>query len=401
MTLNALLPTANPLVVDTGSPPIPEAAGWLAAYDGRHGPALRLSQAAPGSPPPPAMLEQLAAAARDPLTAAYGPIAGDAPLLTLYAAALSRLYGCGIDAAQCAITTGCNQAFMVALLAVARAGDAILLPEPWYFNHEMTARMLGIEARPLPCHAEAGFVPSLDDARALLGDRRVRAIVLVTPNNPTGAIYPPETIRAFAALAVEYGCWLILDETYRDFLDQPGVSPHSVLADRDLAHATIQLYSFSKSYAVPGYRLGALMAPAGLMPEVAKILDCLQICAPRVGQRALTWALPALGDWREQNRVVMVERGLAFRRVMAQVGGWKIRSLGAYFAYVEHPFPGVAAVDVVRALACDRGILALPGTYFGSAQQKRYLRFAFGNADAATIAGVADRLHPRNLVTAP
>jgi aspartate/methionine/tyrosine aminotransferase len=395
--VTALLPAANPLVIDTGSPPIPEAAGWLADYDGRHGPALRLSQAAPGSPPPPAMLEQLALAAHDPLTAAYGPIAGDALLRALYAVELSRLYGCSIDPEQCAITTGCNQAFMVALLAVAQAGDAILLPEPWYFNHEMTARMLGIEVRALPCHAGCGFVPSPDDARAMLADGRVRAIVLVTPNNPTGAIYPPETIHAFAALAVEFGCWLILDETYRDFLDHPGAKPHTVLAEKDLARTTIQLYSFSKSYAVPGYRLGALMAPAGLMPQIGKILDCLQICAPRVGQRALAWALPSLVHWREQNRAIMVARGQAFREAIAQAGRWKIRSLGAYFAYVEHPFADAAATDVARELAHKRGILALPGTYFGSQRQAPYLRFAFGNAEAETIANIADRIRPTGL----
>ncbi len=85
------------------------------------------------------------------------------------------------------------------MMALARAGDNVLLPTPWYFNHEMTLTMLGVEPRALPCDPAAGFVPDVATAEALI-DARTRAIVLVTPNNPTGAVYPPQTIAAFAAL---------------------------------------------------------------------------------------------------------------------------------------------------------------------------------------------------------
>jgi aspartate/methionine/tyrosine aminotransferase len=385
-------PSANRCVIDTGSPPIPEAGTWLARYAGAHGPALRLSQAAPGLPPPVEMLEQLASAAGDHGTASYGAIAGDPDLLPVYAAHVSAVYRAVIGPDEIAITTGCNQAFLVAVLAVAQAGDAVLVPEPWYFNHQMTLRILGIECRALPCRAEDHFVPDLDTARAAIARGRVRAIVLVSPNNPTGAIYAPATIRAFAVLAREAGCWLILDETYRDFLNQPDLPPHAVLADADLAACLIQLYSFSKSYAIPGHRLGALRAPRCLMPEIGKVLDCLQICAPRVGQRALIWAIPELAKWRESNRAMIVERAETFRQTMAETDGWRIRSSGAYFAYVEHPFAGVPAALVAQRLAEQSGILVLPGTFFGGTSQDRYLRFAFANADSETLAGVGSRV---------
>jgi aspartate/methionine/tyrosine aminotransferase len=392
LTMSGSRPAANPLIVDTGSPPIPEAGGWLAGYGGRYGPALRLSQAAPGMPPPPEMLEALAAAARDPATATYGPIAGDLDLTAAYARHVSGLYGTAVSADEIAITTGCNQAFMVALMAVAKAGDAIVLPEPWYFNHEMTARMLGIEVRALPCRAENGFVPTVDDAARLMADGRVRALLLVTPNNPTGAIYAPETIAAFADLSGRHGCWLIIDETYRDFLDGARAKPHRLFDREATRNGMIQLYSFSKSYAIPGYRVGALRAPLALMPEISKILDCLQICAPRVGQRALVWGLEHLAAWRDDNRATILARGTAFRRVLAGGSGWQIRAMGAYFAYVEHPFADRTATEVARALAQQRGVLALPGTYFGTSAQARYLRFAFGNADEAAIMGLNTRL---------
>src|SRR5262245_5121854 len=127
----------NPLLIETATPPIPEAQGWARAYDGGAGPLVDLAQAVPGYPPPDSMLERLAAAARDPATAGYGAILGDGLLRQSYAAHLTRLYGAPIVPSEVAVTTGCNQAFMVAILAVARAGDTVLLPTPWYFNHKM------------------------------------------------------------------------------------------------------------------------------------------------------------------------------------------------------------------------------------------------------------------------
>src|SRR4051794_33188516 len=149
--------------------------------------------------------------------ARYGPIAGGADLRAAYAGHLAALSGGDIAAANVAITAGCNMGVVVALMLVAKAGDAIVLPSPWYFNHEMTAKMLGIAARPLPCDPHAGFVPTPDAAERLI-DARTRAIVLVTPNNPTGAIYPERVIHAFADLCRRRGLWLVIDETYRDFL---------------------------------------------------------------------------------------------------------------------------------------------------------------------------------------
>lgn len=385
-------PPANQCVVDTGTPPIPEARAWLAAYDGRAGDALNLSQAAPGTPPPPSMMAKLAEAAADTSTTAYGPIVGDGDLVARYADHVSGIFGATIAPAEVAITTGCNQAFFIALMAIAKAGDSVILPEPWYFNHQMTLQMLGIDAIPLPCRPEDGFVPDVQRAERLIRPN-TRAIVLVTPNNPTGAIYPPATMAAFAKLAADHNIWLILDETYRDFMDDGTARPHGLFNDRAARNRVIQLYSFSKSYAMPGHRLGAMIAPEPLMPEIAKILDCLQICAPRVGQKALVWAVDGLAEWRDENRRLIVDRAEAFRAALAKSNqAWSISSIGAYFAYVKHPFADIPAADVARRLALEAGVLVLPGTYFGGKTQADHLRFAFANAERGVIAGIGQRL---------
>lgn len=377
----------NPFVLDTGTPPIPQAQGWKAAYDGRRGPFIDMAQAVPGYPPPDSLLAALAAAAGSPAAAQYGPIFGDAALRAALAQEMTRVYGAAFAPDEIAITAGCNMAFFVAAIALARAGEAVLLPSPWYFNHEMTLRMLGIEARPLPCRPERGFLPDPDEAAALI-DARVRAIVLVTPNNPTGAVYPPELIARFAALAAERGITLVLDETYRDFL--PDGSPHGVFAGPHRAQA-MQLYSFSKAYCVPGHRLGAIVAPAGSIAEIGKILDSLQICPARAGQMALAPAIAPLKAWRDGNRAEIGRRQQAFRAALAGSNGWRIDSIGAYFAFVAHPFAGRPAAEVAERLAGEAGVLALPGPYFGPGLET-HLRFAFANVDVAAIGEAGKRL---------
>ncbi|CAA9360023.1 MAG: Aspartate aminotransferase, partial [uncultured Microvirga sp.] len=269
----------NPLVSGTGTPPIPEAQAWMARYDGAYGPLLNMSQAVPGYPPHPAFVKRLAAAATAIETSKYGLITGDADLRAAYARHLSGFYGAPIEAADIAITAGCNLAYFAAAMLVAKAGDAVLLPVPWYFNHRMTLDMFGVEGRPLPCDPARGFVPDPAGAERLI-DERVKAVVLVTPNNPTGAVYPDETLLAFKDLCRRRGLWLIVDETYRDFLPPQAPRPHPLFADPDWRSTVIQLYSFSKAYSIPGHRLGSIVADASVIAQVTKILDCIQICAP-------------------------------------------------------------------------------------------------------------------------
>jgi aspartate/methionine/tyrosine aminotransferase len=387
----------NPDLHDTATPPIPEARGWLEAYDGRHGPPINLAQAVPGAPPPE-LLARLAAAAGNPETARYGPITGDPALVAAYAEGVREVYGAAPSPAEIAITSGCNEAFFVTVLALAKAGEAILLPTPWYFNHAMTLRMLGIMALPLPTHAARGFVADPEEADALLTRHAqlqpgvpVRALVLVTPNNPTGAIAPPTVIHAFADLAARHRCWLVLDETYRDFRAAPEAAPHGLFRAAETRARLIQLYSFSKAFAVPGHRVGALIAPAPAMAEIGKVLDCIQICAPRAAQSAIAWAIPALKSWRQATSGAVARRSALFAEAMRAAPDWQIEAMGAYFAYVRHPFPDQTSVEVARQLATETGVLALPGSYFGPGQEG-FLRFAYANTDDAGAAATGARI---------
>jgi aspartate/methionine/tyrosine aminotransferase len=125
--------------------------------------------------------------------------------------------------------------------------------------------------------------------------------------------------------------------------------------------------------------------------QVAKIMDNLQICPPRSAQAAVAAALPVLAGWREENRIEIARRVEALLSTMAAVPSWRVGAVGAYFAFIGHPFGGTPSAVVAEKLAKEAGILCLPGSYFG-ARQEGYLRFAFANADVDTIALLKDRL---------
>ena len=380
----------NANVRDTGTPPIPEAQGWAKRYDGALGPMIDLSQAVPGYPPHADLLKHLSEAAGTQAAAKYGDIYGDEGLRNALSTEISTLYRGKVTADEIAITSGCNQAFVLVMMALAKAGDNVLLPAPWYFNHQMTLHMLGVEPRALPATDANGFVPDVAEAERMLDDK-TRAIVLVTPNNPTGAIYPPATIAAFAALCRRKNIWLIVDETYRDFLTIGYGAPHSLFSDGEWANNVLSLYSFSKSYCIPGHRVGAIIGGCAILDEIGKVIDCVQICAPRAAQTALTWAIPSLNDWRAGNTAEITRRAVAFREAMAACPGWQLLSIGAYFAYVAHPFQGASVFAVAEKLAATRGVLGLPGPWFGPGQEN-HLRLAFANVSVESIREIPARL---------
>lgn len=371
-------------------PPIAEAQGWVRALPDDDRPLLDVAQAEPGYPPAEALRAHLAGALQRPELHRYTDILGTPALRAELARHLAAFYGGAVSSEQVGIVAGCNQAFCLATAALAGPGDDILLPLPYYFNHPMWLQMQGIRALHLPCTgAHAGVPDPAEAARRLTP--HTRAIVLVTPNNPTGAVYPPGVIDAFFELAQAHGIALIIDETYKDFLDHPG-RPHDLFRRPDWADTLIQLYSFSKAYSLTGHRVGSIAAAQAFLGQVMKMADCVAICASAIGQEAALFGLRALDEWREANRCLMAERlGALQRAFRTDALRYELVSAGAYFAYVRHPFDGAPAHRVARRLARHHGVLALPGEMFGPGQEA-CLRFAFANLPAEAIPDLVERL---------
>lgn len=376
----------------TTSPPVMEARRWLDGItfpDDR--PLLNLSQAAPIDPPPAALRAAMVNAVTEDDSHLYGPVLGNPALCAEIAAQWSAAYLGKITPQQVAITSGCNQAFSAAIATIATAGDAVILPTPWYFNHKMWLDMSGVEARLLPCGE--GMLPDPEAARLLIDDS-VKAIVLVTPNNPTGVKYPDGLMQAFADLAREHGLALIVDETYRDFHAQSG-APHTLFTDPDWPDYLIHLYSFSKVFRLTGHRVGAMIAGTYRLAEAEKFLDTVAICPNQIGQKAALYGLQNLSQWVASERAEILDRRAACEEGFAKLDGWKLLGCGAYFAYVEHPFD-IPSDELAKRLVTDQSLLILPGTMFApigtDGKAEKQLRIAFANADRAGLNEMFDRL---------
>jgi aspartate/methionine/tyrosine aminotransferase len=380
----------NPWVEQLAPPPIPAVQASLKSYAGAAGPVVDLSQAVPGYAPHPDLLRWLGETAGRADLCGYGQIQGEAVLRNAFAADLNLAYRADVSADDVQITAGGNQAFFAVALALLRPADEVILIRPYYFNHEMTLRMLGIDVKVIDADSQAGFVPSVEAVEAQVTSR-TRAVFVVTPNNPTGAVYLPAFLDALYDLCQSRGIFVIADETYRDFLPTGSGPAHTLFSKTGWRESFIHLYSFSKVFCIPGHRLGAIVCGAKAMEQLQKVMDNLQICAPRPAQHAVAQALPVLNEWRQGNAAIIEDRRQAFQAVIDGRDGWSIVSIGAYFAYLRHPFVGRDAMDVTRWMAAEHGILMLPGTCFGDNQQA-FVRAAFANVGVEAIRSLSDRL---------
>ncbi|WP_299164884.1 aminotransferase [uncultured Tateyamaria sp.] len=383
----------------TFAPPVMEARRWLDGVTfSPDAPLINVSQAAPVDPPPPALRQAMADAAltRDDAHL-YGPVLGMAALRDALSTQINTHYDAATRAEHVAITSGCNQAFAAIIASLCDEGDEVILPTPWYFNHKMWLDMSGVASVPLP--VGAGMLPDVADARALITPR-TKAIALVTPNNPAGVEYPADLVLAFYELARDAGITLIVDETYRDFDSRSG-PPHPLFQQDGWEDTFVHLYSFSKTYRLTGHRVGALVAASDRLAEVEKFLDTVAICPGQLGQYAALWGLENLGQWVASERDEILTRRAAITDGFPQLEakGWSLMGLGAYFAYVTHPF-ALSSADLAPRLVREAGILCLPGTMFwpdGDERGARQLRIAFANLDANGIADLYTRLSALDL----
>ena len=351
-------------------------------------PLLDLSQAAPSFPPAPEVAARIAAVAHEPDGARYAPQPGLPELREAFAADLSTAYAAAIEPDEVLITAGCNQAFCLVASALASPGDSIVLATPYYFNHDMWLRVEGIEPR----HWLPGddLLPPVETLASHV-DETTRAVVIVSPGNPTGVTIPPAHIEAIAVETRRLGVPLVVDETYRTYrgTDAPA---HSLFADPDWGEHVISLHSFSKDLAIPGYRIGAIVGSGPVVVETLKLLDCVAISAPRVAMEAVITGLTASGAWRQDQVTRIAGLQARFEQVMAdRPGGFELLSAGAYFGWVRHPFPALATDEVVRRLVLDHDVLVIPGTAF-TPDDDRMLRFSFANLTDDEIDELPTRL---------
>ena len=375
-------------------PPVLEVKNWLANPDLQPSkPLIDVSQAAPTEPPPEKMLEFMANKILcDNAVNTYGPVLGLDELRESLASKWSRQYQGKVSKENVAVTSGCNQAFCASISSFTSENDEVIIPTPWYFNHHMWLQMAGVKS--ITLETDANMNPILEKAEALITDR-TRAIVLVSPNNPSGAIYSNQLLQKFFDLCKSNQIRLIIDETYKDF--HPNASqPHTLLENNNWDQVLTILYSFSKTYRMTGHRIGALLTSKENLIEIEKALDTFTVCPPQLGQYAANWGLNNLEAWAAERRTEILQRAKHFSEKFQPLSaaGWSLRGCGAYFAFVEHPFEDESNI-LAPLILRDQGILLMPGTMFYPKHNplgSRSFRIAFANIDKYKISTLLERL---------
>lgn len=378
----------NPRIRQVHFPPISEVRGWLAERDAAL-PLVDLCQAIPDYPPEEGLVEHLRGLIADPLVSRYSPDEGLPEVREALCARYGRVYGAGPSPDEVCLTVGASQAFWLAMVTICRAGDEVIVQLPAYFDHPMALEMLGIVPVYAPFIEASGGLPSAEGIAALITPR-TRAILLVTPSNPTGAVTPPAVIDKLYRCAERHGIALVLDETYADFIpvDHP---PHDLFTRSSWRDHFVQIMSFGKTFALTGYRAGCLVAAPEFIHHALKAQDTMAVCQPRITQQALRYGFEHLDSWVAGNRQMMARRHDRFRAEFTRPGNpFALAASGTFFAWVRHPFPGKSGREIARRLVREAGVLTLPGEVFGP-ELEGYLRLAFGNIREEAIPEAVER----------
>ncbi len=323
----------------------------------------------------------------------YQAVSGYAPLIEALWEKLQLENRVAREGSQLMVTAGSNMAFLNALIVIADEGDEIILPSPYYFNQEMAIRMVGAQPVLVPTLANYQLdVAALEQAIT----PRTRAIVTVSPNNPTGAVYSQADLEAVNRLCRKRGIYHFADEAYEYFLhDQvqhfspaslPGASGH-----------TLSFYSFSKSWGMASWRVGYVVYPDALHEAMCKVQDTNLICAPLASQwlakAALAQGKSVLAPHLQSLSLVRQEVYDALDQLGSLVQYPKTQ--GAF--YVLTRLPGLASEEAVlnfnRTMAQDFKVATIPGFAFGLTDTKagNYQRLSFGALDPASVVQGVDR----------
>ena len=357
---------------------------------------ISLGQGVVSYGPPPQALDALASFPSSPDDHRYGPVEGSPGLLAAVWSKLARENGVrGAEGRRVVVTAGGNMAFLNAVLAVTDPGDEVILQAPFYFNHDMAIAIAG--CRTVSVLTDSNYQLQPDAIRAAITPR-TRAVVTISPNNPSGAVYPESAIRAVNTLCAEQGLYHVHDEAY-EYFTYEGTRHFSPAALDGASRHTIALYSLSKTYGMASWRIGYMVIPEHLFDAVNKIQDTNLICPPVVSQRVAEAALTAgssyclekVRDLARVRRMVLEE--LARLRGLCEVP----RPDGAFYCLlrVGSKHRGDAArldgLTVARRLVADHRVAVVPGEAFGL-HEGCYLRVSYGALDAASVAEGMSRL---------
>lgn len=335
---------------------------------------ISLGQGVVSYGPPPEAIAQISQFLLNPNHHKYQAVEGIPALIQTITNKLGTENGiAGAEGSRIVVTAGSNMGFVNAVMAIADPGDEIILQTPYYFNHEMAVRMAN--CTPVLVPTDAAYQLQLAAIEQAI-TAKTRAIVTVSPNNPTGVVYPKTVLKDLNALCQQRGIYHIHDETYEYFTyGVPHFSPGSIPGSN--AH-TISLFSLSKAYGFASWRIGYMVLPAHLATAVQKIQDTILICAPVISQYAALGALQAGRNYcRRQLTPIVDVRQRCLEQLAALSDLCTIPPASGAFYFLLNVHADISDFELVKRLIQEHHVAVIPGNTFGMSQGC-YLRVAYG-----------------------
>lgn len=349
---------------------------------------ISLGQALPFYGPPPSVLRAAQAALQRSDVHGYTTDPGRPSLRRALAERLQQEFGldCGPDDVM--ITAGANHAFTTALMTLVSAGDQVVLPAPYFTNHQMAVQAAGAVAIEAPVGDRESYRVTWDDIAPALTER-TRAVVLCNPSNPTGAPVAAAAGRRIVSELATRGILAISDETYMHFV-YDGMH-WSAAAGRDWRRNVVVIGTFSKSFAMMGWRVGFMLADAAVCTQATKVQDAMIICAPTIAQMAVEAAIREDWSYPLTFHADLLDRRRRLSDALASCDGvsW-VPTAGGFFAFVR--VDGCRdSNELALRLLDEAHVVTIPGSSFGRSGEG-CLRLSYGSVDANALDQAVGRL---------
>ena len=331
--------------------------------------------------PPPEALEAARRFGSEATDQRYGPVEGLQELIEALEAKLAAENGIRVRPdGRLVISAGSNMSFMNAIFAIVDTDDEVIIPAPFYFNHEMGVMIAG--ARPVVVRTQPDYQLDLD-AIADTITPRTRAVVTVSPNNPTGVVFPEATLRAVNQMCADRGIFHIHDEAY-EYFTYPGATRFSPGSIAGAGAHTISMFSFSKGFGMASWRVGYMVAPERLWDAINKIQDTELVCPPAISQVV---ALAALKVGAGYPRAGLEKLDRLRHMILDELRRPDVPcdtppADGAFYFFTRVR-TSLDSMTVAERLIREHRVAAMPGSAFG-ATDGCYLRISYGMLDEET-----------------
>ena len=322
----------------------------------------------------PVHIVKAAKAALDANQHHYTGPTGIPELRAAIAADLTSQYGLDYGSDEIVVTAGAQEAIMLTMLGLCSPGDEVLITSPRFTTYDTAVHLCGGTPVPVPTFERDDFALDVAEIEKRITPR-TKMFVLVSPNNPTGAVTPPAAIRAIADLAIRHDLIIVADEIYGRMIYTP--NEHlSIATLPGMRERTITLNGFSKTYAMTGWRIGYLAAPADLVEALTEPRHTLSINSCTISQHA---ALAALTGPQEPIDAMMEtygERRSWLMPALTEAGFTYGHPGGAFYIYTNVSSSGLTAPDFCLRLLQEAGVMVFPGTMFGD-DSTDYIRISY------------------------